>query len=123
MKQKHLNKYQMHLVEAMEKAKINKHQAIVLAYIAKNEDAKSIDIQKATGMKQPEVSIAIRDLEAGGWVSKKSVKLGTSGRPHYEYRLEKSIDDILDDIEDMENSRIQSIKDNLNDLKIAVSKL
>lgn len=43
MTQKELSKGQVRFAKALEKAMIHKNEATVLAYLAKNEDAKSIE--------------------------------------------------------------------------------
>lgn len=123
MTQNGLSKGQIGFVGALEKADIHRNQAYVLAYLAKNEDRTSLDIQKATGLKQPEVSMAVTHLEERGWISKKSIHLGKSGRPHFEYRLEKSVPEILDDIEETATARIREIRDTMDDLRKAADGL
>ena len=123
MKSKGLSKGQISFVGALEKAKIHRNQAYVLAYLANKEDATSMEIQKATGVKQPEVSMAVTYLEERGWISKKSIHLGKSGRPHFEYRLQKSVPEILDDIEETATARIREIRDTMDHLRKAAEGL
>ncbi len=117
MKKNSLTRNQKKLIDGLIKADVNKHVAKVFAYLLGNDEVKSIDIQKATGLKQPEVSIAIRKLEDRGWVTKRTINLGKSGRPFYEYSLNMELDDIIAEIEGLEKEKIKEIEDNLKDIK------
>ncbi len=123
MKKNNLSKNQKALINGLINAGINKHVAKVLAFVAVNKDSKSIEIQTATGLKQPEVSIAVRKLEDMGWVTKDSLNMGKSGRPFYEYRLNKELDEIIAEIEQKEKEKIKVIEDNIRDIKEFAGKL
>ncbi len=123
MNKNNLSKNQKSLINGLINTGVNKHVAKVLAFVAVNEGTKSIDIQMATELKQPEVSIAVRKLEDMGWVHKDSIKLGKSGRPFYEYSLNKGLDEIIAEIETRERAKVKVIEDNLKDIKDYAGKL
>ncbi len=76
-----------------------KNVAKVLVFLAKTPEATSHAIERGTGLRQPEVSLAMRHLMDQGWIrSRESVSEGV-GRPMIMYELAKSIDEIMDYIE------------------------
>ncbi len=117
MAEKKLTKDQKELVDRLMKTGVPRQVAITLVYVAGTDETRSIDIQNATGLKQPEVSIAMQDLEGRGWVTKRNIKQEKKGRPFYGYRLNKDIKEIVSEIEKMEKQKIKEIEDNLNKIK------
>lgn len=63
----------------------------VLLYCAKHidEDILLRDIERATDLRQPEVSVAMKDLVERKWVEAKTLPVvpGTTGRPRKLYRM------------------------------------
>jgi predicted transcriptional regulator len=59
------------------------------------DEATSRDIEKGSGLRQPEVSIAMRTLREKGWIAERDVKGSGKGRPTRLYRLVISIDEII----------------------------
>ncbi len=49
----------------------------------------------ATGLRQPEVSIAMRTLREMGWITEQEIKGDGKGRPQKIYALRSTIDEIL----------------------------
>ncbi len=117
MAQKKLTKDQKELVNRLMKTGLPRQVAITLVFVAGKEETRSIDIQNATGLKQPEVSIAMQDLEVREWVTKRNIKQEKKGRPFYGYRLNKDIKEIVAEIEKTEKQKIKEIEDNFNKIK------
>ncbi len=104
---------QIELVERLEQAGVKKNVAKTLVYIASKDETISRDIEVATELRQPEVSIAMQELRELGWVTKRDIKTEGKGRPVHGYRLDKTIIQIIKGIESEERERIQEIRDNL----------
>ena len=77
----------------------------------------SKDIEKETRLRQPEVSIAVRDLMSKGWVEQDALKTGSKGRPVYIYRMSAALKKVFDDIRASEAERIKAIEANLDGIK------
>ncbi|RLF49879.1 MAG: ArsR family transcriptional regulator [Thermoplasmata archaeon] len=111
-----ISKYDQ-LVDALIKARVPKNVAKCLAYIIINGEAKSMDIERGTGLRQPEVSIAMRYLRDKGWVKKRDIKKEGKGRPVHAYSLASSVEDFIKNIEREEERRIRDIKANIDKIK------
>lgn len=110
------------LVRALMYAGLSRKLALTLICIAKHDEITSADIEKETGLRQPEVSITIQELEDRGWVERRHIKRGGRGRPANSYHLSRSLKDIMRNIEDEENRKIKKIKENIKRLKKLASK-
>ena len=92
--------------------------ARTLAFLSSMEDwATSKDIEKATKLRQPEVSIAVRDLEDRGWVERDSLKRESKGRPINIYRMSVNLDQVYTSIEANEKAKIEQVEDNLKQIR------
>ncbi len=80
------NEYEM--IELLRKLKINRPIACTLACLAKGKEIPSQKIESLTGLRQPEVSIAMRYLLENNWIEVKEEKISNGkGRPTKLYRL------------------------------------
>ncbi len=117
MAEKGLTKEQEELVDMLIKAGLQKNIARTLVFVASREETKSREIEDATDLRQPEVSIAMQELRGKGWVTKRDIKKEGKGRPVHGYKLDKPITDIIEEIEEKEKERIEEIKENLENIK------
>ncbi|MFP4001314.1 MAG: ArsR family transcriptional regulator [Thermoplasmata archaeon] len=117
MAEKGLTKEQEELVDRLIKAGLQKNIARTLVFVASREETKSREIEDATDLRQPEVSIAMQELRGKGWVTKRDIKKEGKGRPVHGYKLDKPIDEIIKEIEEKEKERIEEIKENVEEIK------
>jgi len=87
------------LAENLQKVGLSRISALALVGIRKSDKTLSVDIEKLTGLRQPEVSIGLRELKKRGWIFEKEtkVKIG-KGRPNKVYALSCSFGKIIDDL-------------------------
>ena len=90
-----LDEKEQELVEALEAVGVRRNVATIIVYLKDLEEATSRDIEKGSGLRQPEVSIAMRALREKGWIAERDVKGSGKGRPTRLYRLVISIDEII----------------------------
>ncbi len=105
------------LIDRLIKAGIQKNTARTLVFVASQDEAKSREIEDATELRQPEVSISIQELRDHGWVSRRKIKKEGRGRPVHGYQLDKPMDEIIKEIEEKERERIAEIEENLEEIK------
>ena len=77
---------------------IVKNTARVLVLIMKDIELTSRDLERMCDLRQPDVSMALKDLMARKWVKTVRNVIENKGRPVKIYRLSKRLDDILDDL-------------------------
>ena len=71
----------MDVVKALQILGLNRLEATVLAYLLKKREAYLMDIERETGLRQPEVSLGLRELKAIGVVELKEAGVARRGRP------------------------------------------
>ncbi len=104
------------MVEILAEAAIPKNTARVLTFIAVAGRTYSAQIQEGTGMRQPEVSIALKELTERKWISRQSVQREGKGRPIYVYRLRRDVMEIVESVEREQDRRVRQVLRDKEDL-------
>ena len=105
------------LAEVLQRAGLPRNVARTLVYMRKKDEVKSIEIEKNTELRQPEVSIAMKYLREKGWITKRDIKKEGKGRPVHGYRLAKPFDKIIAEIEKDLQGEIKKIEKLIKELK------
>ena len=91
--------------------------AFTLVYAKGKDEVTSVEIERETGLRQPEVSIAMQWLRRKGWINKRNMKKEGKSRPVHGYRLSKDFDEILEEIiQDLEQ-KIEEVNVNIKELR------
>ncbi len=104
------------LAELLQKAGLPKNVAKTLAYMRKKGEVTSVEIEKNTTLRQPEVSIAMQWLKKRGWVTKRDLKKEGKGRPVHGYRLTKPFPEIVEEINKELREKIKEIENLIKNL-------
>jgi predicted transcriptional regulator len=96
---------------------VPKNLAKTLMYISKVEECRSSEIEHGANLRQPEVSVAMQQLTDMGWISKRNRKKEGKGRPIYLYKMETTLEDVIDHYEQEKLDQINTIKKDLKELK------
>ena len=91
--------------------------AKTLMYISQVDECRSAEIEHEANLRQPEVSVAMQELQKKGWITKRDLKKKGKGRPVHIYKLKQPIDKIINSFEKEKLKEIQLIKDDLTALK------
>jgi len=83
---------------------LKRNVAKVLTYLAGVAEATSREIEIGSDLRQPEVSIAMREIRKLDWIVERDEKNPGKGRPYRIYTLNKSLPEIVDYLE-MEKSK------------------
>jgi len=94
-----------------------KNLAKTLMYISQVDECRSAEIEHGTNLRQPEVSIAMQQLQKKGWIEKRDLKKKGKGRPVHIYKLTSPIEKIVRNFENEKMQEINSIKKDLSELK------
>ena len=69
--------------------------ACVITFLKDQNERSAREIETATGLSQPEVSISMQILREKGWITEHEIKSSGKGRPLKIYALRATIDDII----------------------------
>lgn len=106
------------MVELLRKLNINRPVALTLACLSKGEEISSQCIEVVSGLRQPEVSIAMRYLRENNWIDMREEKKNQGkGRPVKLYKLTVGMDIIIDTIEENVISESRAVLQNIQRLK------
>ena len=94
-----------------------KNLAKTLLYISKTEECRSAEIEHQANLRQPEVSVAMHELQKKGWINKRDLKKKGKGRPVHIYSLTRDINTIVNNFEQEKLKQINLIKKDLDELK------
>jgi predicted transcriptional regulator len=87
------------LAEILISSGMSRPVARTLSYLRKVDTATTIDLERGTGLRQPEVSIAMRELKPLDWIDETEEKKPGKGRPNKVYSLKIRFKDIIAHIE------------------------
>lgn len=94
--------------------------AKTIMYISQVEECRSAEIEHGANLRQPEVSVAMQQLKKKGWVSRRDLKKKGKGRPVHIYKLTSPIEKIVSTFEKEKTKEIDSIKNDLEQLKTLI---
>lgn len=98
---------------------INKSVARLIAYLKDMNERSYQDIERATGLRQPEVSIAMRALRERGWIIERDIKKNIRGRGKTSkiYALRQTLEEIIKHYEEKEKKESARSSDAICRLK------
>lgn len=94
-----------------------KNLAKTLMYISKAEECRSADIEHQANLRQPEVSVAMQELQKKGWITKRDLRKKGKGRPVHLYKLNYTMNEIVKNLEKDKTQEIEVIKKDLSELR------
>ena len=95
-----LDEKDLEFVEALRSLNVPRNVAMLITFMANVSEASSREIETATRMRQPEVSIAMCALRQNNWVEERNIKTEVKGRPMKVYKLGVPIEKIIQYYED-----------------------
>ncbi len=87
-------------IETLSNLGMSRNVAATMAYLMNVDEASSREIEVSTGLRQPEVSLAMKLMCNKSWVNMRSEKKPGKGRPMKIYSLTTSVDKIISYYED-----------------------
>ena len=81
------------------KVGLKRNVAKVLTYLAGVAEATSREIEIGSDLRQPEVSIAMREIRKLDWITERDEKNPGKGRPYRIYKLNRSLPEIVEYLE------------------------
>jgi len=108
------------IVDLLESCGCNGYEARCLCYLLETPTAMAKDIERRMDMRQPEVSIGLRDLQKRGIIETERMPLKGKGRPKIKYTITQK-DAIYKQLRGALATTIQDAKDNKVELNILFS--
>ncbi|MDW7732075.1 MAG: transcriptional regulator protein [Methanolobus sp.] len=82
-------------IEALKSLGMSRNVATTLTYLSNVQEASSQEIEMSTGLRQPEVSVAMRQMRERNWIDIHNKKAIGKGRPTKIYKLSAPVEDII----------------------------
>ncbi len=105
------------LVDLLVDSGMKKNIAKTLVYLKKRKETTSVELEGATALRQPEVSIAMQELRKRKWVTKRDIKKEGKGRPVHSYKLAISFSKVIDNVVKDRKQEIGKIEKSIKDLE------
>ena len=96
---------------------LQKKVARTLIYLSHVEETISEQIERGTSLRQPEVSIALKELREMGWIEKKDVKKEGKGRPVHHYKMVVPMNKAINTLVKKKRNDIERMQENIKKLK------
>ncbi len=109
-------------MQCLQNLGVNKSVARLIAYLKDLNERSYQEIERATGLRQPEVSIAMRALREKGWITERDIRRNTKARTSKIYALRQTLEDITrhyDEKEKIESARSNEVIRKLRELSSA----
>ena len=110
-------------IETLKTLGISRKVAMTMAYLMNVNEASAQEIEISTGLRQPEVSLAMRLMSKQSWVSVRSEKQAGKGRQINIYSLVAPVDEILSYYENKIDNESQAIISIIKKLKVMSKKV
>ena len=94
-----------------------KNLAKTLMYISQFDECKCAAVEQGADLRQPEVSIAMQELRRRGWVKKRDLNKKGKGRPVHIYKPTTNISEIMKAFEQEKLKEVETIKNDITELK------
>ena len=112
-----LDEKDLEIIEALQSLGVPRNVAKLITYLANVTEASSREIEMATNLRQPEVSIAMRTLRQNNWANERNIKAEGKGRPMKIYTLSVPIEEIIKHYEDVKNSESTQAMESIQKLR------
>ena len=116
---KQLDKNDEKIADALISLGMSRYVARVLSYLHDSNEATSVELERGTGLRQPEVSIAMKELEERDWINEREEKKPRKGRPNKVYSLKVGFDEIIAELERQQKNAIDEAQIRIERLKKA----
>ena len=114
------NSQDQKIIKVFSELGMPRNLAKTLMYISKVDECRSAEIEHDANLRQPEVSVAMQQLQKKGWVSRRDLKKKGKGRPVHLYKLTSTIDKIVNTFEKEKVKEIESVRKDLAELKTLI---
>jgi predicted transcriptional regulator len=105
------------IAEALISLGMNKNVAMALTFLQNMNAATSMDIERGVNLRQPEVSIAVKQLKEKNWITEREERKIGKGRPIKVFSLKVGFNDIVNQLEKQHEKALDEARANVEILK------
>ena len=105
------------IADALISLGMSRNVSMMLAYMQNAKSATSIELERSTTLRQPEVSIATKQLKELDWINEQKEKKPGKGRPYKIYSLKVGFKDIIAQLEKKQRKAVDEARVNIKRLK------
>ena len=114
---KQLDEKDEKIADALISLGINRSISRILSYLQHVNEATSVELEMGTGLRQPEVSMAMKELKKRSWVNEREEKKPGKGRPYRIYSLKVGFSNIIAQLEKQQKKAVDEAKLKIERLK------
>ncbi len=114
---KQLDEKDEEIADALIAIGMSRSIARTLSYLQNMSSATSVDLERGTGLRQPEVSIATKQLKERDWINEREEKKPGKGRPYKVYSLKVGFNDIIAQLEKQRRKAVDEAEAKIERLK------
>ena len=117
LKIKQLDEKGEEIADALMSLGLSRNISMSLAFLENMNTATSLDLERSARLRQPEVSIAMRELKERDWVDEREEKKPGKGRPFKIYTLKVGFNDIVAQLEKEQKKVVEESQKKIKRLK------
>lgn len=114
---KQLDEKDVEVADALISLGVSRYVARTLSYLQNVDEATSFELEKVTGLRQPEVSIAMKELRERDWANVREGKKTGKGRPYKIYSLKVGLKEIVASLEKQQKRAFDESKAKIERLR------
>ncbi len=105
------------IADALISLGMSRPAARILTYLQDIDEAKSTELEKGTGLRQPEISISMKQLKECDWINEREEKRAGKGRPYKVFSLRAGFNDIVAQLEEQHRNAAAEVQAKIERLK------
>jgi predicted transcriptional regulator len=117
LKIKQLDEKGEEIADALISLGLSRNISMSLAFLQNMNTATSLDLERSARLRQPEVSIAMRELKERDWVDEREEKKPGKGRPFKIYTLKVGFNEIVAQLEKEQKKIVEDTQKKIKRLK------
>jgi len=118
-----LNERDIQYVDILTGLGIKRHVAKAAIFLCKAKSATSREVELGADLRQPEVSIAMKELKALNWTVEREIKKKGKGRPLKSYDINITLPEIVSYLEKEKSKECDERKSSINRLKEMINQV
>lgn len=117
LEMKQLDEKDEEIADALISLGMSRNESMTLAYMQNTNSATTLEIEKAARLRQPEVSIAMKQLKERNWINENEKKKTGKGRPYKIYSLKVGFNEIIAQLEKRQKKAVDETFERIERLK------